>query len=364
LDERTTARRAIRAAGTPRALAGYLLAREVTVPESRVRTLSFCAAAALCAIPSVAARADDAPAPAPATPPAAAPPASAVAKIDHPVLDGLVGSWLVGVKGMGIGGAGMSRVRKMAGGTTLVQETQVTAGGRTHFALTLLRLTDGGKGVKVWRTDTSSLPEPTAFQGTLRRDGFDVASEKGETLRFRATTCGFEAGLTRAGETVFASIYTKTPKEVRLDAPNAPRTGHRPSMIGAWDVAGEWTMPGPDGAPATVAVTGTSTFSFTLGGGAMLHEFERAFPGGTTHALGVHRWPADASSTRVWWFEPRQVDPLLADGPTSDAGWTGTGRTADGGEVGLAWAKKGDGFEMRYAMGEKPTGVETYTRRK
>lgn len=316
---------------------------------------------AACVLLSVPARAGDDPA-APAAPPT--PEKKPVPKITHPFLTSLVGSWDYSMTGMFGAGVGVSRIRMAAGGTALVQEGRASVNGQSAYALNLVRVDDGGKGARLWRFDTFSPAPITAYKGALSDDGFDVKTDAGVSMRSRKTETGFEATISRGETTMFTLTYTKAAKEAEWEAPNAPKDGHRPAMIGAWDVAGEWTMPGKDGKPATIKVAGTSTFRWTLGGAMILHDYDRTTPAGPASALGAHRWPADGASTKVWWFGGDQVDPLLADGPVTETGWRGKGAMADGKTMSLDWAKKGDGFVMGYEMDGKPAGSESYTKKK
>src|SRR5262245_31747993 len=112
---------------SPENRAASRLAKGVPMRFSR-RLLVLAAAAAACAVPSTSARAGDAP---PAAPPMPKP----VAKIDHPLLDAFVGSWNVSAQTAGGEGKGVSRVRRVAGGTALLQETQIEIPGHVVRAL-------------------------------------------------------------------------------------------------------------------------------------------------------------------------------------------------------------------------------------
>jgi hypothetical protein len=283
----------------------------------------------------------------------------ALPKIAHPFLDGLVGSWDVAFSGLGVTGAGRTRIRRVAEGTALLQETFVEAGGRKNFATSVLRVTADGKDVKLWRFGIFANGELSEFQGPLAADALVLKAGDG-TMTLRKTDKGYESTLVRGANPGLTSTYTKSSTDADLPADGAPKEGLQASMVGTWDVAGEWS----GGMPAPVKITGTSVFRWTLGGSMLVHEFSRTTPMGVVGAVGLHRWPAERTAEKVWWFDQDHVDPQVATGPATDTGWQGAGAMPDGTAMKLAFSKKGDGFEMRYELGGKPAGSETFTRAK
>ena len=317
----------------------------------RTRTIAMLSAA-LCAGAVVSAL----PARARPAPPAEEP--KPIPKIENAFLDGFVGSWDVAFEGMGSTGSGVSKVSKAAGGTTLLQETQVTVMGRNFYAVTVTRVDETGKGARLWRFDTSSGVDMTAFKGTLGEGGIEAKSESGVSVSFKKKGAAYETTIAKGAETVFTSTYTKAAKDVVLETPNAPKDGILPAMIGTWDATGEWVM-----AVEPIKVAGTSTFRWALGGSMILHDYDRTSSKGPNRALGAWRWPT-AGSAKSWWFETGQLDPMPAEGALTDTAWHGKGTFPDGAVIGLEWTKKGEGFEMRYEMGGQTAGHETYTKKK
>src|SRR5438045_3491487 len=58
-----------------------------------------------------------------------------IPRLEDAFLVGLVGSWDVAMEGFGGKASGVSRVRKVCGDTTLLQETRITMMGRSFFAV-------------------------------------------------------------------------------------------------------------------------------------------------------------------------------------------------------------------------------------
>jgi hypothetical protein len=315
----------------------------------RLASSISCAVSALALLPASARGGDDAKAP---------PPAGGTPTISGPVLDGLVGSWDVAWKGMGMEGRGFTRVRKAAGGQLLVQDTRVVVEGQTFYGFNVLRLEPGAKRLRFWRTDTVSGAEMVPFQGALAEDGFEVTSAGG-SIRYRKTASGYEATFVRGGETAYASTYTQSVAEVEPDdAPNAPKAGWPPAAVGTWDVTGEWV------GETSTKVRGKSSLKWVLGGLALSHDYERTTALSSGTAFGVWRWSPDGASARSWWFESDVVEPKLAEGPMTADGWRGKGKMPNGSAIELIWSKKGEGFEMRFEIAGNPAGSETYVRKK
>ena len=310
-----------------------------------------CALTGLAAFAGAFAEADDAPK-------GKAPEAQAIPKLENAFLSGLVGSWDVAMEGFGSTGTGVSRARKVCGDTTLLQETRITVMGRPFHAVTTMRVDETGKGVRILRCDMTSGADAVSYKGTLSDERVEASADTGMTWTLSKKGDAYVAVVARGGQAMFTSTYSKAAKEVEIDAPNAPKDGFLPPLVGTWNAVGEWVM-----APAPIQVAGTSTFRWTCGGAMLLHEYDRTSPQGPSHALGLYRWTTPGT-LRVWWFETESLDPMPAEGPLTDTAWHGKGTFPDGQAIGLEWSKTGDGYEMRYEMLGKTAGHETYTRKK
>ena len=260
------------------------------------------------------------------------PEAPAGPEIHDPFLNALVGSWDVAVSGFGSTGTGKSRVRKVCADTTLLQETQVTMTGQTHYAVTAMRLDKTGPGLRVQRWDTTSGVDTTAFRGTVAADRADATSDTGMTWRFAKKGDSYEATVSRGATAVFTSTYTKSATDVEIEAPNAPKDGMAASMVGTWDATGEWQAP-----TEKVPVTGSSTFRWALGGGMLLHEYQRT---SKWEGERLRRVPVVLSeSLKVWWYDSSTSTRCRARGrstpragtaaaPCPTAAWSGSSGSA------------------------------------
>jgi hypothetical protein len=281
-------------------------------------------------------------------------------KITNPILESYLGSWDATLTTMGGPGTGFSHTRKVAGDTAILTESQAAIGPMTVRGVQVYRLDEDGKTVHVWRFDTFSPSGVSAFTGTLTEDGFEAKTPEGMGLVARKKDAGFEMALTRGPQTVFSATYAKREKEPTFDAPDAPKAGLAFAMHGTWDAKAEWKM--AEG--QTISATGPSTFRWALGGRALIHEYERNWGAGVDRGLGIHRWPEDGSSMKVWFFESEHGEPMFAEGPATAESWQGKSVMPEG-PMELNLAKKGeDAWEMRFKTNGKDSGFESFVKRK
>src|SRR5262245_42928943 len=193
--------------------------------SNRTRCVLSLGVALVATVGASLARAGDAPAGPPPAPPK-------VPAIANAFLDGLVGSWNVESTTIGGPGKGVQRVRRAVGGSALLVESHISVGGRELYATGVIRLDDGGKTAKYWRIDTLSMSELTSFKGPLAETSFDVTSEAGGVFHLERTADGYTATSKRGDTTFFSSKYTKAPKDVEIDAPNAPKDGPNAAIVG------------------------------------------------------------------------------------------------------------------------------------
>lgn len=332
----------------------------MTTPAIRVLSATALGLLALAAsaVLTVPARAEDDP-----HAPHAAP--HSARKVDHPTFDALVGSWNASTKGMRGESAGVAHFGKAADGTALVWEIERKGSESTFHGLGVLRFSGAGDAVRLWWFDTMGVADVTVFHGAVTAEGWDLGSEVGFAMKLRKTEAGWVLTLGQGDTTYSTTTYTKSEKPVAFTSPSAPKEGLLAAAVGDWTVAGAYTMPGAGGKPATVVTgAGTARWRWSLGGAALVEDYDVTVGTVRTASVLVLRAAADAKTCKAWGFVTDGVEPTVLTGPVEGDTWTGTGAIPGGGELTVKWSRKGEQYLVEALAGGQVVGTDTFTRKK
>ena len=285
-------------------------------------------------------------------------------KVDHPTFDALVGSWNASTKGMRGESAGVAQFGKAADGTALVWEIERKGSESTFYGLGVLRFSGAGDAVRLWWFDTMGVADVTVFHGAVTAEGWDLGSEVGFAMRLRKAATGWVLTLGQGETTYSTTTYTKAEKPAAFTSPSAPKEGLLAAAIGDWTVAGAYTMPGSDGKPATVKGTGTARWRWSLGGAALVEDYDVMVGSAKTASVLVLRPAADAKTCKAWGFVADTVEPTVLAGPVEGDTWTGTGAMPGGGELTVKWSRKGEQHQVEALSGAQVVGTDTFTRKR
>jgi hypothetical protein len=288
---------------------------------------------------------------------AAAPPA-ALAKVDVPFLDALVGDWNASVEAMGEKLKGTDRWTKVVDGTAWLHELQFGEGNMAFHGLGVLRPDADGKGVSMWWFDSMGPGNVWRFHGTVGPDGFEVASDEGgmkATKSLRKKGDAFEYVMTVNGEKVVTGAWAKAAGTVETPAPVSGPLVDLPlakAQVGTWEVEG--TMGGE-------THEGTTSFRGAVGGQAVVQTYEVEGPVRLV-GLGVSTLAEDGKTLKTLWWDNYFPAPLVLDGTISPTGWRARGKHSLHGEMEVLLTKTDDGLHVVYSGGGKTLFEETYSR--
>jgi hypothetical protein len=289
----------------------------------------------------------------PAKPAAAAPVRRA--KIENPLLTGLVGDWELQSADGGETPSQSATVRWSFAldGTALVEEAG--AGGTSTFSV--LYVDGAGTGVSVWRFHSENPGEVMPQKGTLSEAAIDLASS--------GNLPGLQ--IERKKETVvvtrsFGTLKTSTSfrkARTRASSPGDGSVAKHPflgSLGGDFTVEGTMKMGDKEFHQA-----GSATISAAAGGTFSRTDYQALAGQERKLGLGVSGVEGDGRTFHYWWFTDHFDAPTLVSGEATDPEWKGKGEFF--GPFDMTWTRTETGLRIDAAF-SGATLRETFTRKK
>ena len=328
--------------------------------RARLLALRAAAIAAGSLAPGLVARADDAP----AAGAASAPPR---AKVSHPYLDSLVGSWDIVSRPEGLPEVkGTARWWKALGDTALVEEMAAGEGEHAFFGFGILYVGADGTSLDRWWFDSMGQGNVWHTKGTLAADGWVLSSGKGAAQidNLMKKSGDGHAYTMKTGDKVNVAVsYQKAAKEAPPPPLVAALSIKQPlvlATLGDYTVKGEFKT--TDNASA---YEGKASIRLGVGGAYSIMDFEVTGAWGHVPSLSVDSVSADGKALQGWGFSSFGDRPVAVAGTFFDTGWTGKAATTSlGGPFDMTWTKTATGFEMKAAYPGGESMTETYTRKK